>query len=274
MYGAPAEMRCYICGGNHFQRDCECCWQCGSPHHKRSECTEHQLVRDMLLECHGEIRSQLMQPTSATIDIAKLLELLNTSDDMVDQLFGPAPRCFKCDEQPGDDDDDLGEWPAAAPEAEAPEGAAQEAAHGPHETRLVAAGLEMSRTALLASLPQGAKVPASPAMMVPRAATAPHVINPRGISFWQDNSGRWRDDAGRFVTAPVMAPWLALPRLTPASPAADLGGSCDSAASQSSWTVLSAIPEQDDGPAGQTNADLDNFMETLHHERRYADFQE
>ena len=80
--------------------------------------------------------------------------------------------------------------------------------------------------------PRAAALAAREAVVVkqtqpPRAATAPHFINPKGDSVWQDAHGYWRDDSGKFA-APV-AP-------------ADLGAS---QSSDASWEIseMPAKPE-------------------------------
>ena len=38
-------------------RDCECCWQCGSKAHMRSECDLYTRMFRTIMSAHGEVRS-------------------------------------------------------------------------------------------------------------------------------------------------------------------------------------------------------------------------
>ena len=136
-----SKFECYVCGGNHMARDCRNCWQCGSASHMAAECDKYSKMYHEIMTAHADCRSLTVAAAIAfdegkIDDVASALAEMNTiltkTDDVVFDLFGPGPRCARCD------DDEAAEWAfaertipapwviAGAEDAKAPPGAAED----------------------------------------------------------------------------------------------------------------------------------------------------
>ena len=136
-----SKIECYVCGGNHMARDCRNCWQCGSASHMAAECDKYSKMYHEIMTAHADCRSLTVAAAiafdegkhdDAASALAEMNTILTKTDDVVFDLFGPGPRCARCD------DDEAAEWAfaertipapwviAGAEDAKAPPGAAED----------------------------------------------------------------------------------------------------------------------------------------------------
>ena len=100
---------CYKCQGAHFARDCPACWQCGSASHHHAECDAYHATARFIINIHNTCRTLAQSAarflhSEAAEHIQELQRELGTADELVCDLFGPGPRCVKCEQ------DEMAEW--------------------------------------------------------------------------------------------------------------------------------------------------------------------
>ena len=100
---------CYKCQGAHIGRDCPACWQCGSASHHYAECDVYHATALSIINIHNTCRTLAQSAarflhSDAAEHIQELQRELDTADELVCDLFGPGPRCVKCEQ------DEMAEW--------------------------------------------------------------------------------------------------------------------------------------------------------------------